>query len=100
MKTKTNKSTPTKATKTSKTTSTKTVSSAIMAFAAKTGVGKTFKAEKLRTFVTKQFSKSGTQLANGTVDRMLRKLRQTERLDYTIVNREKSLYQLTGFEAS
>lgn len=49
-------------------------------------VGKEFHADDLRQHVG--------DCAPGSADRVLRLLRQTERLDYVVLNRRKSLYRV------
>ncbi len=64
------------------------IADAILAFASKQT--STFRADDLRAFVT---TTVGT-VAPGSADRVLRDLRQRGQIDYRVVNRRASLYEL------
>lgn len=67
---------------------------AVIAFVTKIGVGKRFHADELRRFV---LATTGI-LAPASADRILRLLRQTGRIDYWVVSRRESLYEVIRTE--
>jgi hypothetical protein len=67
------------------------IAAAIVEFC-RSRVGRQFHADDLRRFVT---ARCGT-LAPGSADRVLRDLRQRAVLDYRVVSRKGSLYEVLG----
>lgn len=65
---------------------------AILWFCAHTGV---FHMEELRQFVAKA---TENHIAPGSPDRILRQLRKEGLIDYRLLSRQKSLYQIVGVQ--
>lgn len=84
-----------KITKTAKknTTAKLSTSALILKFAAKTG-SKTFSTSQLRNYVSQK-----SETAPGTTDRVLRQMRQANRINYEVTNRALGRYRFTEVSA-
>lgn len=67
----------------------------VFEFCANTGAGRRFRMEELTAFVAAR-----AQVAPDSPGRILRQLRRAGHVDYHVVNRAESLYELTAVRAA
>lgn len=65
------------------------IAASIVEYLSKLGVGSTFHADELASFVQRR-----VKAAPGSSDRILRELKRAKRVNYTVLSRSKSLYRV------